>query len=208
VGLERQWIQAATIAVDSETGAILVTGITGDGGGVAESIQIKNAAGTPINPATLESVAAVASALGGLASQATLAEVAARLLHGSDGAAKLLADILTKLSADPATQTTLAALLAELEGGGVPVAGVGATGADSYATLVQTPARVCRHLAVQSGSGGDAVLSLDGGTSDSLSVPADAALALDGLRLAAGTDIQARNAQAGQPYTNLRISVW
>ena len=73
---ERKWIQAATIAVDPETGAILVTGIEGG----YEVVGLKNAEGTRVNPATQDTLAAV----------------------------------LAKLSADPATQTTLAAALTAL----------------------------------------------------------------------------------------------
>ena len=76
MAMQRKWIQAATIAVDEETGAILVSGA---GGGSVEIVGLKNAGGETVNPATKESVDAVAAALADPA-QAGEAEAAAALI--------------------------------------------------------------------------------------------------------------------------------
>jgi hypothetical protein len=185
MAMQKKWIQTATIAVDSETGAILVSG-AGGGGGV-EIVGLKNGEGTQINPATKESVDAVAAALG---SPAQAGEVAAAI-------------------PDPATETSLAAIRTAVTNG-LPVMGADAAGADAYAAVVTAPQRECHCVVIQLDAGDDAIVSFDGGTTDHLYVKGGNNYALDRLVIPAGASIQGRNAVTGdgQSYTNLRISVW
>jgi hypothetical protein len=91
------------------------SGGTGSGG-TAESVKIKNAAGTLINPARKEDVEAITSKLSSdPATQTTLADILVKL---ADPATQTtLAAVLAKLSGDPATQTTLAAILEKFTDG-------------------------------------------------------------------------------------------
>ena len=151
--MQRKWIQTATIAVDEETGAILVSGANG---GAVEIVGLKNTDGDSINPATVEGLAAV---------------------------------------------------LDELQAGGLPALGTDAEGADAHAKVLDCPDRVCRHL-IALADANDAVLSLDGGATDHVVVPADGGLALDGLAVPPEAEVHARNASTGQNYANLRVMVW
>jgi hypothetical protein len=136
----------------------------------------------------------------------TLADVVDGLddLAGSiagDGlAAKTLADVVTAL-------TTLSGHTEALAGLGLPVMGVDAAGQDAYAAIVAAPNRVCRHLHVSVDANG-AIISLDGGVTDHLSVPANTAWQFSGLAIPALASLRAKNLDPGSHYTNLRISVW
>jgi hypothetical protein len=102
-----------------------------------------------------------------------------------------------------------AAALRVVPGSGLPAEfQTDAAGADAYATVLTTPNRVCHYLIFQLDPGNDAILSLDGGTTDHFFVTANQIYALDGLNIPAGSVIQAKNAVGGSNYTNLRISVW
>lgn len=99
------------------------------------------------------------------------------------------------------------------ERGTNPVAiGRDTTGANTYATVI-TPAAGSEydHMIVSLiGSSYGAIISLDGGTTEFVDVPANGAFAFDGLasRITAGVAIQAKNLTAGSNYTNLSITLW
>ena len=171
--MERKWIQAATIAVDSETGAILVSGA--GGGASVEVVGLKDAEGTQVNPATKESVDAVAAALASPAQE-----------DGNLAGVKANSDALAS---------------------GLPTLGMDATGQDAHAKVLDCPARVTHHLMAFAETNG-AVLSLDGGTTDHVYVPAGGGVALDGLAIPAEAEVHAKNAAAGSNYANLRVLVW
>ncbi|HET6441840.1 MAG TPA: hypothetical protein VM431_11965 [Phycisphaerae bacterium] len=90
---------------------------------------------------------------------------------------------------------------------GLPVYGVDATGADAYATVATSPARVCHYLHVSVADNG-AVVSLDGGTTDHFAMPPNTERLFEGLATTSAVAIQGKNLSAGNNYTNLRISVW
>lgn len=136
---------------------------------------------------------------------------------GSGAAAKTLADVET------AVKTTLAAAvcgagaaaktladvvmgLSDNAGAGLPVKGTDATGQDAYGTIVTAPARVCRNLFISVATK-SAIISLDGGTTEHFLLPVGN-WTFTGLAIASGAEIQAKNADAGQNYTDLTISVW
>ena len=85
-----------------------------------------------------------------------------------------------------------------------------ATGQDDYATVLTTPDDgVTRHnLLIMLEAGHDAIVSIDGGDTDSFYVPGNTRWVLSGLAIPPNTAIQAKNAAAGQNYTNLRVQVW
>lgn len=140
---------------------------------------------------------------------------------------KTLADIVDALGdlatedtvGDLATQATLETLALEttatsiktaaeaIAGNGLPVLGQDATGQDTYGTIATAPARVCHHLLAQCATKA-AIISLNGGTADHIRLEPGTVLHLDGLTIASGAEIQAKNADAGQNYTALSISVW
>ena len=92
---------------------------------------------------------------------------------------------------------------------GLPAAfQTGAEGADAYATVVTAPARVCHYALIQLDPGHDAIVSLDGGTTNHLFIKANQIYALSGLAIGSGANILGKNASAGNNYTNLRITVW
>jgi len=173
MAMERKWIQTATIAVDSETGAILVSG-AGGGGGV-EIVGLKDAGGDQVNPATKESVDGVAAALGSPAQE-----------DGNLAGVKANSDALAS---------------------GLPALGADAAGQDAHAKVLDCPDRVTHHLMAFAETNG-AILSLDGGTTDHVYVPADGGVALDGLAIPASAEIHAKNVAAGNNYANLRVLVW
>lgn len=81
------------------------------------------------------------------------------------------------------------------------------TGQDAYETVLTTPSRVCGHLLVQCETN-DAIISMNGGTTDHLYVTKDKTYCLDGLAIPGGQAIQAKNASAGNNYANLKMTVW
>lgn len=92
---------------------------------------------------------------------------------------------------------------------GLPGAeGVDVAGADTYTTVYTCPARVCRRLKVSLDAGYDAILSLDGGTTEHFRVKANTMFAIDGLALLASAVLQGKNVVNGENYTNLRIVAW
>jgi len=109
---------------------------------------------------------------------------------------------------DPATSARQDEVIAGVASG-LPVAfQTDAEGADAYATVVTAPDRVCHYARIQLDAGHDAIVSLDGGTTDHLFVKANSQEALAGLTIGPGASIQGKNAAAGDNYTNLRVTVW
>lgn len=84
--------------------------------------------------------------------------------------------------------------------------GVDATGANSYATVV-TASGEKRNILVTVETNA-ATISLDGGTTDHIDVPADKGVVLNNILIADTTVIQAKNRDAGSNYTNLAITIW
>lgn len=113
---------------------------------------------------------------------------------------------------DAVTLRTLAETNAAVLGaiaGGLPTKGVSAVGADAYAAVATSPGRVCSHMIVELDAGsGDAIVSLNGGTSDNIYVRAGTAKAFDGLAIPAESAIKGKNASAGVNYAHLRVEVW
>ena len=109
---------------------------------------------------------------------------------------------------DPATSARQDEVIAGVASG-LPVAfQTDAEGADAYATVVTAPDRVCHYARIQLDAGHDAIVSLDGGTTDHLFIKANSQEILSGLTIGAGVSIQGKNAAAGDNYTNLRVTVW
>lgn len=81
-----------------------------------------------------------------------------------------------------------------------------ATGQDAYAT-VKTPSANAAHIDVSCGANG-ATISLDGGVTDHIDVPANTTKIYDDVTITSGVAIQAKNLVGGSNYTNLAVSVW
>lgn len=94
-----------------------------------------------------------------------------------------------------------------VQASGIPTYGKDATGADAHATVLTSPNRECHHLhaSVQTK---DAIVSLDGGTTDHLWIPIGASVLFSGLKIPPGSVIQGKNGVGAQNYANLAISVW
>lgn len=90
--------------------------------------------------------------------------------------------------------------------GGHPIAGHDPAGTDTYVTIVTAPRR-CRYLTAHCLTQ-SAMISIDGGSTDSLSVAVTGQIVFAGLDIPAGTKIQARNAKAGSNYASLYVCVW
>jgi hypothetical protein len=122
-----------------------------------------------------------------------------------------LTAILAKFPAaagELATQTTLAALLATMQGTGLPIPlALSDPASDAYtATLNPNPvARACTRLRVIVADSG-VVISLDGGVTDSVAVPADYA---DDLAVAipSGADIRVKRYTPGTAISGLIVEV-
>ena len=91
--------------------------------------------------------------------------------------------------------------------GGKPLHGTDATGADTYATVVNKVPRACRYLFACCKSN-PALVSIDGGATEGLVVPASGSVMAPGLGIDKGATISARNANSGSNYTDLHVSVW
>jgi len=90
----------------------------------------------------------------------------------------------------------------------LPEYGTDATGADTYATVINGITRECHNLSAVCDTQ-DAIISLDGGTTDHLFVDASQGqLVFQGLVIPKAAVIQGKNASAGNNYANLRITVW
>jgi len=191
MAMQRKWIQAATIAVDEETGAILVSSAAGG----VEVVGLKDAGGDQVNPATKESVDAVAAALADPA-QAGEAEAAAAL-------------VVAALGSPAQEDGDLAGVKSNTDAlaSGLPAFGTDAAGQDAHAKVLDCPSRVTHHL-IAFAEINAAILSLNGGTTDHVYVPAGGGVALDGLAIPASAEVHAKNAVGGSDYANLRLMVW
>jgi len=88
-----------------------------------------------------------------------------------------------------------------------PESGTDTTGADAYATVL-TPSTTFEHIMITNEGSNPVTVSIDGGTSDTfIRVPGLSLQAYDGVAITA-TAIQAKNASAGDNYTDLTITVW
>lgn len=85
--------------------------------------------------------------------------------------------------------------------------GIDAVGADTY-TTVKTTTKACSHISISLGGSNDAVISIDGGTTDNIYMPANSIKVYDDYQIGSGVNIQAKNATPGSNYTNLTIEVW
>ena len=85
--------------------------------------------------------------------------------------------------------------------------GVDVTGADTYTSIFRTE-QSCSRLRVTLDAGYDALLSLNGGQTAHMRIPANSYMVLDGLAIPALTELLGKNAVAGQNYTNLRVQAW
>lgn len=92
-------------------------------------------------------------------------------------------------------------------GTGTPESGTDATGADTYATVL-TPSTTFSHIMIVNEGVNPATVSLDGGATDHfIRIPGQSVQAFDAVTITA-VAIQAKNANAGNNYTNLTIIVW
>lgn len=93
-------------------------------------------------------------------------------------------------------------------GTGIPVSGTDATGADAYATIIAAPTAPLFYTHLQAiCATNDAILSVDGGTTDSFVVKAGAdPIPIPGLQIREA--IQAKNRTGSSNYANLFVSVW
>lgn len=93
------------------------------------------------------------------------------------------------------------------EASGGPESGTDATGQDAFATIL-TPTQVFGHLMIVNEGANAAVVSLDGGTTDDIiRVAGQSVLAFDDIAITTAA-IQAKNAGAGENYSDLTIIVW
>ena len=88
----------------------------------------------------------------------------------------------------------------------VPESGTDDVGADTYATIL-TPSTTFSHIMIINEGGNTAVVSIDGGSTETFKRIPTGVLAFDGVAITA-TAIQAKNASSGENYTNLTIIVW
>jgi hypothetical protein len=85
--------------------------------------------------------------------------------------------------------------------------GIDAVGADAYTTVVTATAQRT-HISISLQGSYDAIVSVDGGTTDSFYVIAGSVQTYDSVLLANGAMVQGKNANAGQNYTKLAITIW
>ena len=90
---------------------------------------------------------------------------------------------------------------------GLPTHGTLASGSDGYVTIVTAPARITHYMHVAVGDNGT-IISLDGGSTDHFSIPANVERSFVNLTIPSGAVIQAKNLNVGSDYTNLYVSVW
>lgn len=89
-----------------------------------------------------------------------------------------------------------------------PEYGTDAAGENAYADVIAATAREHTNLSVHCATQ-DAIVSLDGGTTDHIYVVAAAApLCLSGICIPKGAAIQGKNAGAGANYATLSVTVW
>lgn len=91
---------------------------------------------------------------------------------------------------------------------GLPVMGSAETGSDEYQQVVTAPGRNCNSIGVFIGAGNAAIISLDGGENDHFYLPAEGGLVVGGLHIPAGAEIMARNADPGNNFSDMYVSIW
>ena len=100
-----------------------------------------------------------------------------------------------------ATYRVLTALL-----GATPQSGTDATGADTYATVL-TPSANFSRISITNEGANAAIVSIDGGTTDTfIRIPGGFAGTFHAA-IRSGVAIQAKNASAGNNYSNLTVTV-
>lgn len=85
--------------------------------------------------------------------------------------------------------------------------GEDAVGDNTYTTIVTANAER-HHIFISLGGANDAVVSVDGGATDQFVIPANSVHTFDGVLIANGATVQAKNKTLGQNYTDLRITIW
>ena len=94
-----------------------------------------------------------------------------------------------------------------LEYNGPPAYGVDAVGQDAYATVIAAPGTERRYSnLIAYCLTNDAILTVDGGTTDSIYVKAGELVTLNNVFINGA--VQAKNATGGNNYTGLSITVW
>jgi hypothetical protein len=84
---------------------------------------------------------------------------------------------------------------------------ISATGQDTYTTII-TASGLKTNMFVSIGGANPAIISIDGGNTDHFYIPANSAHVFSNILITNGTVIKAKNATAGQSYTNLSITLW
>ena len=90
---------------------------------------------------------------------------------------------------------------------GQPVHGTDATGADTYVEIIAAPTghRRYRHLVAHCLTQ-PAIISIDGGTTEHLYVPAGVNVAMNDVDIRGA--VHAKNAVGGSNYIKIHVSVW
>jgi hypothetical protein len=89
----------------------------------------------------------------------------------------------------------------------VPESGTDAVGADAYATVL-TPSTAFSNIMISNEGSNPATVSIDAGTTDNfIRIPGNCVQTFEGITITA-VAIQAKNASAGNNYSNLTITVW
>jgi len=98
--------------------------------------------------------------------------------------------------------------MGDLELEGMPTYGTDAAGADTYVEVLAAPAGNRRYTSVRLWCATkDAIVSLDGGTTDHVFLVAGVPIQLEGVGPITGA-IQAKNAVSGQNYATLYAMAW
>lgn len=85
--------------------------------------------------------------------------------------------------------------------------GIDAAGADTYTTIVTADAER-HHISISLQGENDAIVSLDGGTTNSFYIPAGSSHVFDNVLISDTANVQGKNADAGNNYTKLSITIW
>ena len=89
----------------------------------------------------------------------------------------------------------------------VPESAIDTTGADAYATVL-TPSTTFSKIMISNEGSNPATVSIDAGTTDNfIRIPGNCVQTFEGITITA-VAIQAKNANAGNNYSNLTITVW
>lgn len=89
-----------------------------------------------------------------------------------------------------------------------PEKGVDAVGENTYANVIAATARECTSIMCECATN-DAIVSLDGGTTEHIIVVAGAdPIVLHGMSIPAGAAIQGKNETTNSNYATLRIHIW